>query len=118
MLKTIVRLLEPDAGDVHVDGQDVAELRRDELYDLRRRVGYVFQFAALFDSMTVFDNVAMGLRRMRMPEPELGRAGAESLRSSRWTATRTACPPAVRRPAQARRTGARHRDAAEVRALR
>jgi phospholipid/cholesterol/gamma-HCH transport system ATP-binding protein len=80
MLKTIIRLLEPDAGVVSVDDRDVAGLRRDELYDLRRRVGYVFQFAALFDSMTVFDNVAMGLRRIRMPEPELRQRVAESLR--------------------------------------
>jgi phospholipid/cholesterol/gamma-HCH transport system ATP-binding protein len=80
MLKTIVRLLEPDAGVVHVDGQDVAQLRRTALFELRRRVGYVFQFAALFDSMTVFDNVAMGLRRMGMREPELGGRVVESLR--------------------------------------
>lgn len=80
LLKSIVRLLEPDAGDVHVDGQDVSKLERDELYDLRRRVGYVFQFAALFDSMTVFDNVAMGLRRVGMPEAELVDRVAESLR--------------------------------------
>lgn len=80
LLKSIVRLLEPDSGDVHVDGQDVSKLERDELYDLRRRVGYVFQFAALFDSMSVFDNVAMGLRRVGMPEPELVDRVAESLR--------------------------------------
>jgi phospholipid/cholesterol/gamma-HCH transport system ATP-binding protein len=79
LLKSIVRLLEPDAGDVFVDGQDVSLLRRDDLYDLRRRVGYVFQFAALFDSMTVFDNVAMGLRRIRMPEAELTERVHESL---------------------------------------
>jgi phospholipid/cholesterol/gamma-HCH transport system ATP-binding protein len=80
MLKSIVRLLVPDAGNVHVDGRDVSELRREELFELRRRVGYVFQFAALFDSMTVFDNVAMGLRRIRMREPELGERVRESLR--------------------------------------
>lgn len=80
MLKTIVRLLEPDAGVVHVDGADVAELDREQLFDLRRRIGYVFQFAALFDSMTIFDNVAMGLRRVRMPEQEVRERVAESLR--------------------------------------
>ncbi|CAN5891704.1 ABC transporter ATP-binding protein [soil metagenome] len=80
MLKTIVRLLVPDAGVVHVDGEDVATLRRERLYDLRRRIGYVFQFAALFDSMTVFDNVAMGLRKMRMPEPDTAERVHESLR--------------------------------------
>ncbi|HEX6135982.1 MAG TPA: ABC transporter ATP-binding protein [Longimicrobiales bacterium] len=79
LLKSIVRLLEPDAGDVFVDGEDVRAMARDQLYELRRRVGYVFQFAALFDSMTVFDNVAMGLRRMRMPEPEIAGRVEESL---------------------------------------
>ena len=64
LLKTIVGLLEPDAGAVHVDGQQVNGLARDALYELRRRIGYVFQFAALFDSMTVAENVAMGLRRV------------------------------------------------------
>ncbi len=71
LLKTIVGLLRPDAGTVHVDGADVASLSRAELFELRRRVGYVFQFAALFDSMTVFDNVAMGLRRMKLPPDEV-----------------------------------------------
>jgi phospholipid/cholesterol/gamma-HCH transport system ATP-binding protein len=71
MLKTIVRLLVQDAGTVHVDGEEVARLTRPQLYDLRRRVGYVFQFAALFDSMSVFDNVAMGLRKMRMAERDV-----------------------------------------------
>jgi phospholipid/cholesterol/gamma-HCH transport system ATP-binding protein len=81
LLKTIVRLLEPDSGTVHVDGQHVAELNTDQLYDLRRRVGYVFQFAALFDSMNVRDNVAMGLRRIRtMDEPQIEARVAESLR--------------------------------------
>lgn len=79
LLKSIVRLLEPDAGDVFVDGQDVSKLETEELYDLRRRVGYVFQFAALFDSMTVLDNVAMGLRRMGMPEAEIGERVTQSL---------------------------------------
>jgi phospholipid/cholesterol/gamma-HCH transport system ATP-binding protein len=81
MLKTIVRLLEADAGHIHVDGEDVAQLTREELYALRRHVGYVFQFAALFDSMTVFDNVAMGLRRTRdLSESEIAQRVAESLR--------------------------------------
>jgi phospholipid/cholesterol/gamma-HCH transport system ATP-binding protein len=80
LLKSIVRLLVPDRGDVFVDGDDVAKLQRDELYDLRRRIGYVFQFAALFDSMTVFDNVAMGLRRMEMPLPQIAERVTESLR--------------------------------------
>ena len=71
LLKTIVGLLRPDAGTVKVDGAEVAHLSRAQLFELRRRVGYVFQFAALFDSMTVFDNVAMGLRRMKLPPDEV-----------------------------------------------
>lgn len=64
MLKHVVGLLHPDAGEVEVDGQKVNELDQEELYELRRTVGYVFQFAALFDSMTLAENVGMGLRRI------------------------------------------------------
>ena len=60
-LKHIVGLLEPDSGSVKVDDQEVVGMGRQALYELRRRVGYVFQFAALFDSMTIAENLAMGL---------------------------------------------------------
>ncbi len=79
LLKTVVGLIRPDRGSVSVDGQVVTELRRSELYELRRRVGYVFQFAALFDSMTVFDNVAMGLRRMKLPEEQVAERVEDAL---------------------------------------
>ena len=62
-IKHIVGLLEPDAGEVWVDDREVPRLPRRELYELRARIGYVFQFAALFDSFTIGDNVAMGLRK-------------------------------------------------------
>ena len=64
-LKHIVGLLDPDRGEVWVDGLRVDELDREGLFDLRRNVGYVFQFAALFDSMTVAENVGMGLKRLK-----------------------------------------------------
>jgi phospholipid/cholesterol/gamma-HCH transport system ATP-binding protein len=80
-LKHIVGLIAPDRGEVWVDGQNVHALEREDLYELRRRVGYVFQFAALFDSMTIGQNVAMGLRRIRgMPEEEIRARVADSLR--------------------------------------
>ena len=80
LLKTIVGLLEPDAGRVIVDDQEVASLTREELYLVRRKIGYVFQFAALFDSMSVFDNVAMGLRRMgTMTDEEIAERVRDSL---------------------------------------
>ena len=62
-IKHIVGLLEPDEGEVWVDGLRVDQLSRKDLYALRGRIGYVFQFAALFDSMTIGENVAMGLRK-------------------------------------------------------
>jgi phospholipid/cholesterol/gamma-HCH transport system ATP-binding protein len=62
-IKHIVGLLEPDQGTVWVDGREVPKLSRRELYELRGRIGYVFQSAALFDSLTVGENVAMGLRK-------------------------------------------------------
>ncbi len=64
LLKHVAGLLRPDAGSVLVDTYSVPDLGRKELIQLRRRIGYVFQFAALFDSMTVAENVGMGLRRM------------------------------------------------------
>ncbi|HUO51669.1 MAG TPA: ABC transporter ATP-binding protein [Gemmatimonadaceae bacterium] len=62
-IKHIVGLLEPDAGTVFVDGKEVPQLTRKELYALRSKIGYVFQFAALFDSLTIGENVGMGLRK-------------------------------------------------------
>src|SRR5262245_42382692 len=62
-LKHIVGLLEPDAGAVEVDGLVVHDLDRNGLAALRSTIGYVFQFAALFDSMTVRENIALGLER-------------------------------------------------------
>jgi phospholipid/cholesterol/gamma-HCH transport system ATP-binding protein len=60
-IKHIVGLLEPDEGEVWVDGLRVDTLSRRELYRLRAKIGYVFQFAALFDSLSIGENVAMGL---------------------------------------------------------
>ena len=77
-LKHVVGLLHPDAGDVWVDGQAVATLDRRGLTAVRRGIGYVFQFAALFDSMSVADNVALGLRR-RLPAEEIAERVREAL---------------------------------------
>lgn len=61
LLKHINGLIHPDSGRVIVDGLDVPLLKRDALTELRTRIGYVFQNGALFDSMTVFENVRLGL---------------------------------------------------------
>jgi len=74
LLRHLVRLIKPDAGRVLVDGRDVALMPRKELETLRSRVGYVFQSGALFDSETVYDNVAFPLReKTRMGESEIRR---------------------------------------------
>ena len=78
-LKHIVGLLEPDSGEVEVDGELVHALDAAGLRALRSRIGYVFQFAALFDSMSVADNIALGLRRQGLSEREIGHRIEESL---------------------------------------
>jgi len=62
LLKLLVGLLKPDRGGIWVTGKDVAALSRRELESLRSRIGFVFQGGALFDSMTVYNNVAFPLR--------------------------------------------------------
>ena len=61
LLKHIIGLIKPDSGTVIVDGKEVATLKRKELSELRSHIGYVFQNGALFDSMTVFENVRLGI---------------------------------------------------------
>lgn len=78
-LKHVVGLLQPDAGDVIVDGRAVSALDRDGLTALRREIGFVFQFAALFDSLSVFDNVALGLRRRGLADDEISERVREAL---------------------------------------
>ncbi|HEY4845960.1 MAG TPA: ABC transporter ATP-binding protein [Candidatus Dormibacteraeota bacterium] len=63
LLRHVVGLLYPDSGDVRVAGKSVPDLGEDELLELRRNVGMLFQDGALFSSMTLFDNVAFPLRQ-------------------------------------------------------
>jgi len=62
MLKMLIGLIHPDAGEIIFDGHDVTKMSDDQLTELRRRIAYLFQGAALFDSLTVGQNVAYGLR--------------------------------------------------------
>ena len=73
LLKTTNGLLAPDRGDVRIDGVSVYSSSREQVEAIRRKVGYVFQYAALFDSMPVYENLLMGLpdaeaRRGRDPQ--------------------------------------------------
>lgn len=71
LLKHIVGLLRPDSGSISIDSQEVTHLSRPEWFRLRQRFGYVFQGAALFDSLTVFDNVVIGLYERDIRDTQL-----------------------------------------------
>lgn len=70
LLRHIVGLIKPDSGRVLVEGEDICRLRSGDLQQLRRRLGLLFQGGALFDSMTVFDNVAFPLREKTVMSEE------------------------------------------------
>ncbi len=83
---TILRLLNglrlPDAGIVKVKGIDLSTLPKRQLVEFRRKIGFAFQFAALFDSMTIGDNVALPLREhTKMSEREIDKLVRETLES-------------------------------------
>lgn len=72
LLKSIVGLLRPDEGEIYVDKQEVTKLTEAEYSSVRKKCGMVFQHPALFDSLTVFENVAFGLRKhFKMSESEI-----------------------------------------------
>lgn len=80
LLKLIIGLLKPTSGEVMVNGKDMARLNEAELNHERRHMGFVFQYSALFDSMTVKENVAFGLRmHTKMSEEEIDRIVKEKL---------------------------------------
>ena len=72
LLKTIVGLLHPTSGEIWIDGQEVTHLTEEEYFPVRKKCGMVFQHPALFDSLSVFENVAFGLRRhYKLPEDKV-----------------------------------------------
>ena len=81
LIKHIIGLLRPDSGEILLDGQDITKMTERELNEVRRRFGMLFQGAALFDSMTVGENVAFPLREhTEMPEADLKKVVKEKLR--------------------------------------
>ncbi|HEY1265008.1 MAG TPA: ATP-binding cassette domain-containing protein [Terriglobales bacterium] len=80
ILKLTLGLLKPDAGRIRVLGEDVVAMKEDDLFDLRRKVGIVFQESALFDSLTVRENVAFRLmEEHNISEEEIERRVREAL---------------------------------------
>ncbi len=68
LLKQIIGLIRPDSGHIYIDGEDITQLEEDDLQRVQKKVGYVFQEAALFDSLTVGENVSFGLRTIMEAE--------------------------------------------------
>jgi phospholipid/cholesterol/gamma-HCH transport system ATP-binding protein len=79
ILKLCLGLLKPDRGHIYVLGHDITTMSEEELFDLRSKVGIVFQESALFDSLNVRDNVAFRLMEERLPPPEVEKRVRESL---------------------------------------
>ena len=93
LLKHIIGLMAPDEGSIEVEGQEITGMRERELDAVRQRFGMLFQSAALFDSLTVGENVGLGLREhLRLGEAEVRRRVAQRLewvsRASHWAITR------------------------------
>ena len=82
MLKMLIGLLQADAGEILFDGRDIGKMNEEELTEVRRRIAYLFQGAALFDSLNVGENVAYGLREQfwnKMSDDEIEGRVAQSL---------------------------------------
>jgi phospholipid/cholesterol/gamma-HCH transport system ATP-binding protein len=72
LLRLMIGLLRPTSGEIWVNGQEITRMDEDELNLIRRNMGMVFQYSALFDSMTVGENVAFGIRQhTKMPEDQI-----------------------------------------------
>ncbi|MCR5757088.1 MAG: ABC transporter ATP-binding protein [Selenomonas sp.] len=80
LLQLLVGLIRPDQGSIYIGGQEITRLSEKEMDKVRLNMGMVFQYSALFDSMTVGENVAFGLREHRnLPEEEIQRIVREKL---------------------------------------
>jgi phospholipid/cholesterol/gamma-HCH transport system ATP-binding protein len=71
IIKLVLGLLKPDSGQVLVDGEDITFYTEDQMMKIRKKIGMVFQEGALFDSLSVYDNVAYRLHEQNVPEDEV-----------------------------------------------
>lgn len=79
LIKHMMGLLKPDRGKIYVDDIEITSLKEEELFKIVRLFGMVFQSAALFDSMTVEENIKFGLERLGLPPDEIERRVRDSL---------------------------------------
>jgi len=111
LLKLMIGLLQPTRGVVKFDGRDLSKLREDELNKVRLRFGFLFQMAALFDSLTIYDNVAFGPREHELfDEATLQRVVSERL-------LEVGLPPGVEQKKPAELSGGQRKRVGLARAL-
>jgi phospholipid/cholesterol/gamma-HCH transport system ATP-binding protein len=78
--RLVLGLIKPDSGQIFVDGEEITKMREEELMFVRQKIGMVFQEGALFDSLSVYDNIAYRLREQRRPEDEIEQTVTRMLR--------------------------------------
>ena len=80
LLKTIIGLIKPDRGSIFVDNKEITRMNRKELFEIRKKFGMLFQSAALFDSMTVEENLSLALKEHTgLPSDEIRKRAAGKL---------------------------------------
>lgn len=81
LLKHIIGLMRPDEGQILIDGADITKMNEKEIYTVRKKFGFLFQSAALFDSMTVGENIAIGLsENTELPKSKINEIVNEKLK--------------------------------------
>jgi phospholipid/cholesterol/gamma-HCH transport system ATP-binding protein len=94
LLKNLVGLMQPDGGEIWIDGEETSQYSELEYLRIRRKVGMVFQQPALFDSLSVYDNIAFGLRRLeRLPEDQIRERVREALHAVHLRGIEEKFPP-------------------------
>jgi phospholipid/cholesterol/gamma-HCH transport system ATP-binding protein len=93
LMKLVDGLIRPDTGSIHVFGEDISHMRETDLFRLRARIGMVFQESALFDSLSVENNVAFRLHEEHVPEEEAHQRVIEALRFVELEHTIAKFPP-------------------------
>lgn len=80
LLRLMAGLTKPDSGEILIHGRDIVPMKERELNEVRRTMGFVFQYGALFDSLNIGDNVGFGLTQMRRPKKEVRETVAARLK--------------------------------------
>ena len=81
LLKEIIGLIKPDSGEVIIDGIDVTKLKKNQAQEIYKKCGYVFQFAALLDSLNVFENVGITMLENEVPPEKVRPLVIEKIKS-------------------------------------